>query len=141
MRKILICVALAALCGLGSLEAQRLRPGEQAIYLKTGDKILGRIADIVPGQLLLQLEDGVSIPFRDLWMINFVTEEWNFPAELNILETNDHYVFMKSGDISSGQISGLSKDKRAFLFESGDEFPIAQCRRIYFSKTVPRNLR
>jgi hypothetical protein len=35
----------------------------------------------------------------------------------------------------------LSKDKRAFLFETGGEFSIAQCRRIYFSKTVPRNLR
>lgn len=141
MKRILVFGAVLALLGLGSSAAQRLRAGEQAIFLKSGDKVIGRIADVVPTQLVLQLEDGTGIPFRDLWMINFVGEEWNFPSEQNVLESNDHYVFMKSGDISSGQISGLSKDKRSFLFESGEIFPIAQCRRIYFSKTVPRNLR
>ena len=141
MKRIMVYGAALVLLGFGASAAQRLRAGEQVIYLKNGDKVIGRIADVVPIQLVLQLEDGTGIPFRDLWMINFVNEEWNFPSEQNIIETNEHYVFMKSGDISSGQISGMSKDRGAFLFESGENFPMAQCRRIYFSKTVPRNLR
>jgi len=129
------------LLGIGPAASQRLREGEQTLFLKSGDKIYGKIIDLNSAQLVLELEVGTKIPLRDLWMINFVTEEWNFPQERNLLETNEQYVFQKNGNVSSGRITAFSKDQRIFEFESGEKFPMDQCRRIYFSKTVPRNLR
>jgi hypothetical protein len=78
---------------------------------------------------------------RDLWMVNFVNEQWDFPNERNLIETNEHYIFLKSGDVTSGRVTAFAVDKREFEFESGDKFPIASVRRIYFSKNVPRGLR
>lgn len=132
-------------CGLvliaGVVFGQRLRSGETAIYFKSGDVIVDKIVDISSERLVLETENNGEFPLRDLWMINFVTEEWNFPNERNLIETNDHYVFLKSGDVSSGRIVDFSSEQRVFEFETGEKFPIGQVRRIYFSKTVPRGLR
>jgi hypothetical protein len=134
-----------AFCGLvliaGVVFGQRLRSGETAIYFKSGDVIVDKIVDISSERLVLETENNGEFPLRDLWMINFVTEEWNFPNERNLIETNDHYVFLKSGDVSSGRIVDFSSEQRVFEFETGEKFPIGQVRRIYFSKTVPRGLR
>jgi hypothetical protein len=103
--------------------------------------MIGNIADISSERLVLELQDGTNIPLRDLWMINFVTEEWNFPSERNLIETNEHYVFLKSGDVASGRIVDFSGEQRVFEFETGEKFALGQVRRIYFSKNVPRGLR
>jgi hypothetical protein len=120
---------------------ERLSSGTQAIFLKSGEVVNGRIVDLVAPQLELKLENGTQIAVRDVWMINFESSDWNFPNERNILETNDHYVFQKSGDISSGRIVSFAAEPPAFVFETGESFPLNQCRRIYFAKTVPRSLR
>jgi len=141
MRKSIIVLAAALLWGSGPAAGQRLKPGDQVFFLKSGERITGRFADLSAAPLDFRLEDGTTIPLRDLWMINFDTAEWNFPPERNLIETNEHYVFMKNGDVSSGRITSFSTEQRAFVFESGETFPLPQCRRIYFSKTVPRGLR
>jgi len=120
---------------------QRLPQGTQAIFLKDGESLAGKIVDVVLPQLDFKLEDGKTIPLRDIWMINFESAEWNYPQERNVLETNDHYVFLKNGDIHSGRLSAFSSETKSLVFESGEYFPLVQCRRIYFSKTVPRGIR
>jgi hypothetical protein len=141
MKKGLWIAAALILLGGGLWAGQHLPAGAQAIFLKSGDIVNGKIVDLVTPQLELKLENGTNVAIRDIWMINFEDAEWNFPAERNILENNDHYIFLKSGDISSGQIASFSVKTRGFVFESGEIFPLNQCRRIYFSKTVPRSLR
>jgi hypothetical protein len=138
----------AALIGLagwilacGIVYGQKLKPGEQSIFLKNGDTVIGALAEINAEKASLELKDGTSIPIRDVWMINFVNEQWNFPNERNLIENNDHYVFLKSGDVTSGRITAFPADKREFEFEAGDKFPFASVRRIYFSKNVPRGMR
>ena len=126
-------------CGITG--GQKLKAGEQAIFLKNGDTIIGAIIQIDAEKLSLELKDGTSVPLRDLWMVNFVNEQWNFPNERNLIETNEHYVFLKSGDVTSGRISAFRAEPREFEFESGEKFPFVSVRRIYFSKIVPRGLR
>ncbi|MHB8054494.1 MAG: hypothetical protein ACYDH3_04520 [Candidatus Aminicenantales bacterium] len=141
MKKCLCFAAALLLLGTGLYAEQRLPVGAQAIFLKSGEIISGKIVDFVTPQLELKLGDGNIVAVRDVWMINFENTDWNFPDERNILETNDHYVFLKNGDISSGQIASFTAAPPAFVFETGEIFPLVQCRRIYFSKTVPRGLR
>lgn len=141
MKKSVVLALLGLLIVVGTASGQRLRAGEQFIILKNGDSMIGNIVDISSERLVLELRDGTNIPLRDLWMVNFVTEEWNFPQERNLIETNEHYVFLKSGDVASGRIVDFSSEQRVFEFETGEKFAIGQVRRIYFSKNVPRSLR
>jgi hypothetical protein len=141
MKRTLIAAAALGVLLAGVVFGQRLRSGEAAVYFKSGDLIVDRIIDISSARLVLETENNGEFPLRDLWMINFVTEEWNFPNERNLIETNDHYVFLRNGDVSSGRIVDFSSEQRVFEFETGEKFPIGQVRRIYFSKTVPRSLR
>lgn len=141
MKKVLCLAVVLLLPTLGAFSLQRLPPGTQAIFLKDGESLAGKIVDIVLPQMDLKLEDGKTIPLRDVWMINFETAEWDFPEERNVLESNDCYVFLKSGDIHSVRLSAYSVETKSFAFASGEYFPLVQCRRMYFSKTVPRTIR
>ncbi|MCX6566016.1 MAG: hypothetical protein NTW38_06270 [Candidatus Aminicenantes bacterium] len=141
MNKGLRIAAGALLLAAGLFAFQRLPAGSQAIFCKSGEIIKGKIVDLVSPELDFKLENGTIIALHDVWMINFDNAEWNFPEERNILESNDHYVFLKNGDIHSGRIASFSAEDKAFVFESGETYSLVQCRRIYFSKIVPRGIR
>ena len=135
-------VFLGTMLLLASIAAagQALRSGETAIYLKSGDLLVDRINDISSTRFVLETANNGEIPLRNIWMINFVNEKWNFPEERDQIETSDHYIFMKNGAVSSGRIVDFSSERRVFEFESGEQFPIGQVRRIYFAKRVPGSL-
>jgi hypothetical protein len=139
-RAVLIGLA-GALVWAGPAFAQELKPGEQSFFLKNGDTLTGSIVELNAEKSAFELKDGTIVLLRDLWMVNFVNEQWNFPNERNLIESNEHYLFLKSGDVTSGRVTAFAADKREFELESGDKFPIAAVRRIYFSKNVPRGLR
>jgi hypothetical protein len=141
MKRAVLTLAAGLLILVAANGGQKLRAGEQAFFLKNGDTIIGAIVEISTEKSSFELKDGTSVPLRDLWMVNFVNEQWNFSGERDLLETNEHYVFLKSGDVTSGRVTAFAADKREFELESGDKFPIAAVRRIYFSKSVPRGLR
>jgi hypothetical protein len=141
MTKAMIRIAAAFLLLSGLVSGQRLQPGEVAVFLKSGDRIIDKIVEISSVRLALATERNGEFPLRDLWMINFVNDGRDFPKERNFIETNDHYVFLKNGDVSSGRIVAFSRERRVFQFESGEEFPIGEVQRIYFSKNVPRGIR
>ncbi|MBN1938205.1 MAG: hypothetical protein JW843_01365 [Candidatus Aminicenantes bacterium] len=141
MKKVLCLAVVLLFLAAGAVSLQRMPPGTQAIFLKDGESLAGKIVDVTLPQMDFKLEEGKTIPLRDLWMINFETAEWDFPEERNVLESNDCYVFLKSGDIYSGRLSAYSAETKSFVFASGEYFPLVQCRRMYFSKTVPRNIR
>jgi len=140
IKKFMILTAVFCLGLGGAFAGQALRSGETAIYMKSGDLLIDRINDISSTRVVLETANNGEIPLRDVWMINFVNDKWDFPEERNQLETNDHYVFLKNGSVSSGRINDFSSDRRVFQFESGEEFPIGQIRRIYFAKRVPGSL-
>ncbi len=141
MKKAVLIGLAGLILACGIARGQKLKSGEEAIFLKNGDKLIGSIVALDAEKSSLELKDATSIPLRDLWMINFVDELWDFPNERNLIETNEHYIFLKSGDVTSGRIKAFAADKREFEFESGDKFPLVSVRRIYFSKSVPRGLR
>ena len=128
----------ALLAGTLALATQtRMRSGEATIFFRSGDSIIDKILDISSERLVLETENNGAFPLRDIWMINFIDDNWNFPAERDQMEPRDNYVFLRNDAVSAGRIVDFSSDRRVFQFESGEEFPIAQVRRIYFSKNVP----
>jgi hypothetical protein len=141
MKKAALSLLIALLLAGSFASAQRPRAGEQILFLKSGETVVGGIVDFSAPRMSLSLADGTEIALRDLWMVNFVNEDWDFPQERNLIETGDHYLFLKSGDVASGRIVTLGGDPRAFEFETGERFALSQIRRVYFARTVPRGLR
>jgi len=140
-RFFITAMMLAVVAGAVVFGAQtRMKSGEATIFFKSGDSIIDKILDISSARLVLQTENNGEFPLRDIWMINFIDDGWNFPAERDQMEPRDHYVFLRNEAVSAGRVVDFSSDRRVFQFESGEEFPIAQVRRIYFSKNVPGSL-
>ena len=140
-RLFIAAMTFAVLAGAVAFGGQpRMRSGEATIYLKSGDSIIDKIIDISSERLVLETANSGEIPLRDIWMINFIDEGWDFPAERNQIATADHYVFLRNEGVSAGRIVDFSSDRRVFQFESGEEFPIGQVRRLYFAKDVPGSL-
>lgn len=140
-RSLIAAMTFVLLAGAAALGGQtRMRSGEATIYFRSGDSIIDKILDISSERLVLETENNGDLPLRDLWMINFIDDGWNFPAERDQIETRDHYVFLRNNAVSAGRIVDFSSERRVFQFESGEEFPVGQVRRIYFAKDVPGSL-
>jgi len=141
MKKKTLFLVLAAgviLCFVPSFAgSENLRAGEAAIFLKSGDLVIAKITDISSSRFVLETESSGEFPLRDLWMINFVNDNWNFPEERDKIETNEHYIFLKDGGITSGKIIDFSSSQFVFEFENGEKIAIGRIRRIYFAKRVP----
>ena len=134
-------LTFAVLAGAVVIDGQaRVKSGEAAIYFQNGHHIIDKIVDISSTRLILETEGNGEFPLRDIWMINFDLDGWNFPAERKRLTTGNHYVFLHNKSVSTGRIVDFSSDRRVFQFESGEEFAIGQISRIYFNKSVPRLL-
>jgi hypothetical protein len=133
---------LALVAGLVAAAGQtRMRSGEATIYLKSGDPVIDKIIDISSERLVLETENNGEFPLRDIWMINFIDDAWDFPQERDQLDARSHFVFLRNGGVSAGRIVDFSSERRVFEFEGGEEFPIGQVRRIYFTRNVPASLK
>jgi len=140
-RLFIAAMTFALLAGGVAFGAQtRMRSGEATIFLKSGDLIIDKIIDISSERLVLETANSGEFPLRDIWMINFIDEGWDFPAERDQIATADHYIFLRNEGVSAGRIVDFSSDRRVFQFEGGEEVPIGQVRRIYFAKNVPSSL-
>jgi hypothetical protein len=118
----------------------QLRAGESAIFFRSGDVIVDRIVDISSTRHVLQTANSGEFQIREVWMINFVNENWDFPQERDQMETNENYVFLKNGDVISGRLTDFSSTRKVFQLQAGDEIAPGRIRRIYLSRQVPAGL-
>jgi hypothetical protein len=117
--------------------AEDLEAGKAAIFMRGGEMIVGEVVDISSTRLVLQLKDGREFALDRIWMINFISTGWNFPEERKKLENNEHYLFFKNDQITSGRITDFSSTRRVFQFDTKEEVPIGRVRRIYFTNQLP----
>lgn len=76
--------------------------------------------------------EGLQINTKDLWMINFENNRWNFPSERNQLADDADTIFMKDGEVIHARITGFSKTKGTFSFQDMDPVHESYIKRIYF---------
>ena len=138
MKKLIIIQLMISFVLAGSLiRGEALKSGEAAIFLRDGGKVVGEIIDMSSRRMVLELKDGQKIKLGNIWMINFVNKNWYFAKERAKILTDQHYLFRRNGDITSGKIIDFSSRRRVFEFESGEKIGIGTVKRIYFSKSVP----
>jgi hypothetical protein len=123
-----------------AVEKGSLESGESAIFLKSGERVVGEIVDISSARLVLELKDGRNFALAKIWMINFVNTEWNFPEERGKIRSDEHYLFLRNGDIVSGALADFSSQQRVFELKGGEKIGYGRVQRIYFEKKVPEEL-
>lgn len=130
--------ALGLILAVGALAgAENLKPGEAAIFYRNGDMIIDEVLGLSSARHALELKTVRQISLNNLWMVNFVDTEWFHPKELEKVDTNQHHIFLKNGDLFIGRIVRYNAGRMCFQFESGEEFPIDQIRRMYFTRNIP----
>ena len=130
--------ALGLILAVGALAgAENLKPGEAAIFYRNGDMIIDEVLGLSSARHALELKTVRQISLNNLWMVNFVDTEWFHPKELEKVDTNQHHIFLKNGDLFIGRIVRYNAGRLCFQFESGEEFPIDQIRRMYFTRNIP----
>lgn len=118
------------------LPAEKLEAGKAALFLQGGKMVIGEIADLSRTRLVFTLRDGQEIALHRIWMINFVNTDWNFPAEREKMEKDQHYLIFRNDRMTSGKILDFSHNQ-GFQFDTKEAVPLAQVRRIYFTNELP----
>jgi hypothetical protein len=146
MRKMKIQIAIRLCFSLGlfliiALAAeQTLEKDQQAIFLTNGRRVIGEFVDISAPRLVLQLKYDIEIPLSNIWMINFMDKNWYFPEELKKMVTPEHYLFLKNGDIVTGEVVDFNDRLQVFELDGGGKVEIGKLSRIYFSSKIPDKL-
>ena len=129
---------MGLLLAAGALRGgEDLKPGEAAIFYRNGDMIIDEVLGVSSARHVLELKTVPEIPLNNLWMINFINTEWFHLKELEVVDTNQHHIFLKNGEVYSGRIVRYDLNRACFEFESGEKFPIGQIRRVYFTRNIP----
>ena len=132
----MVTMAFGLCLSAASSPADKLEAGKAALFLQGGKMVIGEIADLSSTRLVFTLRDGQEIALHRVWMINFVNTDWNFPEERKKLEKDQHYLIFRNERMISGKIIDYS-GARGFQFDTKEEVPIGQVRRIYFTNQFP----
>lgn len=76
--------------------------------------------------------DGLQINTHDIWMINFVDDNWNFAAERRRLNRRLDSIFLKNGNVVNDAIVDFNEKSGSFRFKRSEPIHESQIRRIYF---------
>ncbi|MGD0781869.1 MAG: hypothetical protein ABSA30_03310 [Candidatus Aminicenantales bacterium] len=125
----------------------QMRRGEAAIFFRDGRVIFDQVTGIVTSNLIVQTPGNGQFPMRDVWLINYEENRWDYPGERARMIAGEDAIFLRNGNAASGQIVNflseheagpgrpwgykLRKDGRTTIYIPSN------ISRIYYSKDVP----
>lgn len=146
MKKKMVFLLIGIFMLTGSLVfADMLQGGYSITFLKNGEKIIAKVIDVSRTRNVIELQDTSGdtkeIKLAEIWMINFINTNWDFPKERDKIVTAEHYFFLKNSEIISGRIIDFSRNLKVFELNTGEKIRIGSIRRIYFSKNPPNEFK
>jgi len=108
---------------------------ESITFLKDGKKVTGNIVDMSSRTGNLQYLKHGDIHRSKIWMINYVDEKWNFPAERQQLPEKMDIIFLRNDTKMVGHIVDFSSRRQVWEFKDGRFVKEHRVRRIYFCCT------
>jgi hypothetical protein len=131
---VLVCAAAAA----------QLPRGENAIFLNDGRVVIDHIVSY--SGTVVRTRNG-EINVGDLWMINYEENSWDYPGERQQMGRDAHYLFLRNGNVVSGEIVSFRKKDDVgrgvawgyAMRRNGriTVYPDPDVLRVYFSRDVP----
>ena len=121
---------------LGSMcltaEKQIYNRGESAIHMVNGKMVVLKLVDWGNRKNDLRFKNGTKIFKTQIWMMNFINRDWNYPTERSRLSRETDTVFLKNGDVVHDIVVDFSSRRRVFEFVKHKAVHISKVKRVYF---------
>jgi hypothetical protein len=138
---------LAAILLTATAVRAQMGSGDAAIYFRDGRVIYDHITGIATANLIVQTTRNGTFPMSGVWMINYMENQWDYPAERAQMNAGEHTIFLRNGNVVSGQIVNFLSEREAgprkawgYKLRNGAQTTIytpANIARIYYSNAVP----
>jgi hypothetical protein len=79
--------------------------------------------------------DGLQVNTKDLWMINFIDNKWDFPGERQRLNIRMDTIFMRDGKIIYDNVMDFNESSLTFRLGNKGSVHESEIKRIYFCCT------
>ena len=79
--------------------------------------------------------DGLQINTKDLWMINFIDDNWDFPGERQRLNNRMDTIFMNDGKIIYDNVMDFNERSLTFRLGRTGSVHESEIKRVYFCCT------
>lgn len=112
-----------------------LTAAQSVTFLKDGNKITDVIVDMSSQTGKIEYRSNHKVHRNQVWMINYVNANWDFPDERSQLSNNTDTVFLRDGTVIHDKIVDFSSRRWVWEFMRTRAVPESQIKRIYFCCT------
>ncbi len=133
MRKIIFLLILAIGCVPLTAENQTFfETGKSATFFLDGNMIIDTVDFMSSRSGRLGFINSGMFKIINIWMVNFISSEWNFPEEREELAPSMDTLFLRNGGIIRDRIDTYSTKMKVFRFDNHAPIHISDIKRIYF---------
>ena len=135
MRAIKIILFLILVTGSISLAAENqmyFETGKCSTFFLDGNVIVDTVNFMSSRSNRLGFINSGMFNIYNIWMVNFIGNEWNFPEEREQLGQTTDTLFLRNGGIIRDKIVTYSTQMKVFRFDKSAEIHISAVKRIYF---------
>ena len=104
-------------------------------FLKDGNKISDVIIDMSSQTGRIDYQGNYKVNRSQVWMINYVNSNWDYPNERSQLANNTDTVFLRDGTVLKDKIIDFSSRRWVWEFKNNRAIRDSQIKRIYFCCT------
>ena len=107
---------------------------DPSIFLNDGTQFNSSIVDMSSRNREIEFGNQRKVAKTQVWMINFMDNNWNFPAERNQLASGMDTLFMNDGGLKPGTITDFTtrRGRGRFQLANGEYVEVSGIKRIYF---------
>ncbi|MGD2092330.1 MAG: hypothetical protein PVH61_39545 [Candidatus Aminicenantes bacterium] len=115
--------------------ALSVNAAQSVTFLKDGNKVTDVIIDMSSRTGQIEYRSNYKVHRNQVWMINYVDANWDFPNERSQLSNNTDTVFLRDGTVIQDKIVDFSSRRWMWEFMKTRAIPESQIKRIYFCCT------
>ena len=108
---------------------------QSVTFLHDGNRITDVIIDMSSRTGKIEYQNNYNVNRSQIWMINYVNSNWDFPNERNQLSNNTDTVFLRDGTVIKDKIVDFSSRRLVWEFMNSRAVHDSQIKRIYFCCT------
>jgi hypothetical protein len=133
IQKIIFLLILVIGCVPLTAENQTFfETGKCATFFLDGNMIIDTVDFMSSRSGRLGFVNSGMFKIINIWMVNFISNEWNFPEEREELAPTMDTLFLRNGGIIRDRIDTYSTKMKVFRFDNTAPIHISQIKRIYF---------
>jgi len=106
--------------------------GKCATFFLDGNMIIDTVDFMSSRSGRLGFVNSGMFKIINIWMVNFISSEWNFPEEREELAPTMDTLFLRNGGIIRDRIDTYSTKMKVFRFDNHAPIHISEVKRIYF---------